>query len=61
MPNTNSIDLCGLEDQYYQAYADYFSLYLPNRAAWKCMPLDEKLSIEARLRHCQEMVSVFMV
>ena len=57
MPNTTPIDLCGLDDLYYQTYADYFSLYLPDRAVWEHMPLDEKLSVEARLRHCQEMVS----
>ena len=56
MANAYPIDLCGLEGEYYQTYADHFAIYLPDRAAWERMALDEKLRIEHRLRHCQEIV-----
>ena len=56
MANDYPIDLCGLEGEYYQTYADHFAIYLPDRAAWERMALDEKLRIEHRLRHCQEIV-----
>ena len=56
MANTYPIDLCGLEGEYYQTYAVHFAIYLPDRAAWKRMALDEKLRIEHRLRHCQKIV-----
>ena len=56
MANAYPIDLCGLEGEYYQTYADHFAIYLPDRAAWERMVLDEKLRIEHRLRHCQEIV-----